>query len=445
MAGGIWTAQNKVRPGVYIRFRSAAAAGVQAGERGVVAIARLLSWGPSAQISEFTPTSDAVALTGYDVNDTENMFLAEMFKGSNRTAAPSKVLLYRLAGAGQAVASAVIGNLTATAVYPGVRGNDIVVTISENVGASDFTVTTSVDGEAVDIQTAASVGDLVANAWVEWSGEDEAALAASVGIALTGGADGTIQASAYTSFLTALEPYKFDILCYDGSDSTVSAAFIAFIKRIASENGQYAQVVLSGSEGADSRFVINVASGVTLDDGTELTAAQTCWWVSGVEAGARYNESLTYASYPGASAATAMTNSQVIAAIEAGSLVLNSDDGSVKIETDINSLITYTEDIGKVFRKNRVMRLCNQIANDIYSTFSQSFIGVVNNDEIGRSRFKAVVVSYLTGIQANRGIQNFTGDDVEVLQGNDIDSVVVNLAIQPVDAIEKIYITVEVA
>ena len=93
--------------------------------------------------------------------------------------------------------------------------------------------------------------------------------------------------------------------------------------------------------------------------------------------------------------------------------------------------MTYTENISKVYRKNRIIRLCNTIANDIYQQFSKSFIGVVNNNEVGRALFKSVIVGYLITVQNNQGIQNFDAEkDVEVLPGNDIDSVVINLAIQ---------------
>jgi hypothetical protein len=42
MAGGTWIDQNKVRPGVYINYKSAPASLATMGERGVVAIARIL-------------------------------------------------------------------------------------------------------------------------------------------------------------------------------------------------------------------------------------------------------------------------------------------------------------------------------------------------------------------------------------------------------------------
>lgn len=84
------------------------------------------------------------------------------------------------------------------------------------------------------------------------------------------------------------------------------------------------------------------------------------------------------------------------------------------------------------------------IANDIYQQFSDGYIGVVNNNEQGRMMFKSAIVGYLLDIQANNGIQNFEAEDVTVEPGEAIDAIVVNLAIQPVDSVEKIYVTITV-
>ncbi len=444
MAGGTWTSQNKVRPGVYIRFTSSRGLGITVGERGTVTICEPMSWGPVGQVMTVEAGADMTPFCGYDITAPQAQFLNEIFKGSNRTPAPNTLLLYRPTASGSAQATATAGVLTATALYPGVRGNDITIVITDVVDdEGSFTVSTIVDGNIVDEQTGANVSDLVANDWVTWSGTG--ALTATVGTPLTGGADGTVQSAAYSAYLTAIEPYKFDIMIYDGDDSTVQDAMVAFIKRLADENGQYSQLVASGLTNPDSRYVIDLESGVTLSSGVELTAQQATWWLGGAEAGARYNQSLTYASYPGAIACTpVMTNSQYIAAINAGQIVFFADDNEVRIETDINSLTTFTPDITNVYRKNRVMRLCNTIANDIYKQFSQNFIGVVNNNEQGRALFQAAIVGYLLDIQGNQGIQNFSAEDVEVLPGTDIDAIIVNVVLQAVDSVEKIYMTLEI-
>lgn len=445
MAGGTWTSQNKVRPGVYIRFKSGDPNGLTVGERGVVTIAKALSWGPVGQVVEIEAGADTTPFTGYDVTNENNRFLSEIFKGSNRTPGPRKVLLYRLTGTGAVQAAATVGTMTVTAKYPGTRGNDISVVLTEETDDT-FTASTVVDNEIVDQQQGiTAISDLQANDWVIWGGTGD--LTATTGTPLTGGLNGTVNSAAYTAYLSAIEPYKFDVMIYDGNDSAVMDAMVAFIKRIADESGAYSQLVASGfASNPDSRYVVNVMSGITLGDGTVLTPAQTAWWAGGALAGAAYNQSLTYASYPGAvSVSPLMTNSQYAAALSAGQFVLFAENGTVKVEQDINSLITYTEDIGKVFRKNRVMRLCSTIANDIYAQFSANFIGVVNNNEQGRSRFKGAIVGYLLDIQANQGIQNFDPADVEVLPGSDIDAILINIAIQAVDSVEKIYMTIEVS
>lgn len=445
MAGGTWTTQNKVRPGVYIRFTTNRALGLTVGERGVVTICEPMSWGPVGEVMTVANGDDMTPYTGYDITNEKNRFLREIFRGTNRTIPPTTLYLYRPAATSSAKATVTTGALTATAKYPGVRGNDITIVVTEDVdNEGSFFVSTVVDGEIQDQQSAETVADLVPNDWVDWSGTG--ALTATVGAPLTSGADGTVAASAYSDYLEAIEPYKFDVIIYDGTDSTVQDAMVSFVNRLADENGQYTQLVAANLTAPDSRFVINVMSGVTLADGTTLTPQQVTWWAGGATAGAQFNESLTYATYPTAVAVTPLlTNNQIISALNAGQFILVADFDEVHVEQDIDSLTTYTTDIGVVYKKNRIIRLCNTIANDIYQQFSQNYIGVVNNNDAGRARFKAAIVGYLYQIQDAEGIQNFDPEDVEVLPGIDIDAIVVNVAFYAVDAVEKIYMTVSVS
>lgn len=441
MPGGTWTSQNKVRPGVYIRFTSTQGLGLTVGERGTVAICEPMSWGPVGTVQTVEAGADTTPFCGYDITSPNALFLQQIFLGTNRTSAPNTVLLYRPTASSSASATVTTGNLTATALYPGVRGNDITIVITQDVDDDNFTVDTVVDNVIVDEQTGiANVSDLQANSWVTWSGTG--AVAATVGSPLTGGADGTVASSAYSTFLTAIEPYKFDVLIYDGSDPTVLTAMQSFIIRMNDDNGQYCQLCAAQMTNPDTRYVIDVNSPATLSTGTELTPQQVTWWAGGAEAGAMYNESLTNATYPGAVSTTPMTNSQYIAALNAGQFVLASDNGRVYVEQDINSLTTYTTDITEVYRYNRTIRLCNTIANDLYQQFSDNYIGIVNNNEQGRAQFQAAIVGYLLDIQANQGIQNFEASDVEVLPGSAINAILVNLSIQPVGSVEKIYITI---
>lgn len=70
---------------------------------------------------------------------------------------------------------------------------------------------------------------------------------------------------------------------------------------------------------------------------------------------------------------------------------------------------------------------------------------MVNNNSDGRSLFKAAIVGYLMDVQANQGIQNFEPEDVTVEAGTDMDAILVTIAIQPVDSVEKIYVQIELS
>lgn len=152
MAGGNWTAQNKVRPGIYINFTTRGSQTLTLGSRGTAAICRPLSWGPPGEIMTIDAGADTTAFIGWGITTEQARFLREMFKGTDVTGGPTKVLLYRPEAAGAAAASAALGEITVTARYPGVRGNAISVVSAEDIDdAGTYTVTTLVDGKQVDL------------------------------------------------------------------------------------------------------------------------------------------------------------------------------------------------------------------------------------------------------------------------------------------------------
>lgn len=418
------------------------------GSRGIVAIAEPLSWGPTGVVQEIIPGEDLRPYIGYDITNEKAMFLREMMKGSDTTAGPSNILLYRPAGASGVKATATIGALTVTALYTGVRGNDISIIIQEQVDSEGtYDVSTVIDGSVVDEQSITDLSQLIANSWVGFSGTGTE-ITETAGAPLTTGADPSVSSTDYANFLTAIEPYQFNILVYDGTDTATIQAIAQFVERISNNVGQKCQAVMAGETAANcnSEFVIAVNNGVKLDDGTELTAQQATWWVGGAEAGALYYQSLTYAQYPNAVGANPkLTDAQAETAVQDGYLCFIDNFGTVKVCTDINSLTTFTVDKGQEFSKNRVMRVLMQFCNDVYEHFSNYYIGKVDNNDSGRNLLKAWIVEYLNGMQANNGIQNFTAEDVTVSAGDSVDAVVIDVVLQPVDSVEKIYMTVTVS
>lgn len=120
-------------------------------------------------------------------------------------------------------------------------------------------------------------------------------------------------------------------------------------------------------------------------------------------------------------------------------------DGVIVIEKDINTLHNFTIDKDYQFSKNRVIRTLDEIANSSQLTWEKSYIGKVDNDEQGRKDYKADLIYYFNELQRMRAIQNFDStEDIDVLPGNEVDEVIVKLIIQPVDSMEKMYMTVMV-
>lgn len=252
-----------------------------------------------------------------------------------------------------------------------------------------------------------------------------------------------------TTALAALKIVNFNVLVYPyaGAGHTdMQIAIATWIKAMRTDEGVNVQAVLA-EYAADSEGIINVAHGVKLSDGTTLTAAQTTAWVGGVTAGASVYQSNTGKKYVGAiDVVPRMTKSQMEAAITAGKFIFKVDTvQNVTAVYDINSLTTTSLEKNAAFKKNRVIRTIDGINNDIVEIFESNYIGKVNNNADGRSLLRATLIEYFNELQRMQAIQNFTADDVKVLAGVASDAVVIDCFIQPVDSIEKIYITVNLS
>jgi hypothetical protein len=434
-------------PGVYINLTTVPRPLGVASDRGYGTFAKALSWGPEGAVVTIENGEDTFAKLGYSILDPQMLHIREFFKGSNTTSAPRTLYLYRLPATGGASASVAIDTLTITARYNGVRGNDIIAAVSNDVDDPDkFIVTTIVDGATRDVQSVAVIGDLTDNDWVTFSGSASDAPTANVGTYLAGGSDGTIPNASHVSYLTAVETMLFNSIAYLGTDPLVKSMYAAFAKRLRNEYGRYFECFMADYASADSETVVSVFNGVALDTGETLANTDCVAWFAGASAGANNNQSLTYAAYPGATdAAPKLTRTELTNAVQSGNIAFFEEYGQTKVCRDVNTLTTFTPYHGKSFGKNRVMRVLDSIANDSYMIFSQYYIGKADNNEFGRGLLKAELVKYVNDLQANNAVQNFSSDDLTVLPGDDVDAVVINLCVQPVDTIEKIYITVIVS
>lgn len=440
MAGGTWTTQNKELPGVYMNFEAEPAPTSMLGERGVVAFPAPLPWGANLITLEAeTYMTDSIKQIGFYSTDPRIRHVTAAMTHA------SKVLIYRLGANGAAKATVTIGALTATAKYGGLRGNDIQIVIQSSVDdPTQYVVQTLLDGEIVDAQEVTTIDQLVSNDFVDFKGTGVPTDTA--GTPLTGGTEGTGGNGDWTNALSTLESEEFNALGIPVDDDSIKQLAAAYTKRLREDEGKKFVAVLYNYPQADYEGVISLKNSVVTSDGLTVDPIYLLWEIAAMEAGANVNESLTYATIPNAvDVSPKYTNSELVKAIQNGELVLTASNGQVQIVQDINTLKTLSPNRSKAYKKNRVIRTLDSIANDIKRTFETNYIGKVDNNADGRNLMKAEIISYLDTLQGLGAIQNFDPQtDIEVLPGNDVESVLVNLAIQVVDSIEKIYMTVTV-
>ena len=437
MAGGTWTTQNKVRPGVYVNVVSAGGPVGSAGSRGITSIALSLPWGAAKVITPIVAGENTLTKLGFDITAPELLLVREALKRAQT------VLLYKLNDGTKAAVTS--GALTATAKYGGLRGNALKIVVQTNIDDSaKFDVKTLLNNVVMDTQVVANIAGLKANDWVTFNASGT--LTATAGTPLIGGADGSVTNADHTAYLAALELYEFQTAALASTDSALKAVYAAFVRRLRDSEGKKVQVVLENYLTADNEGVISVKNGVVLSDGTTLTAAQATAWVAGATAGAEMNESLTYSAYDDAvDVAPRYTNTQIEAALTAGEFLFTPSTNRAVVEQDINTFLSFVPTKGKEFHKNRVIRVLDGISNDLKRIFESFYIGKVSNTQDGRALFRKEIVVYLDTLQGIAAIQNFDAQtDVTVSEGTESDAVYVEVGIQPVDSIEKVYMKVQV-
>ena len=431
LGGGTFITQNKVLPGAYINFVSLAVASATLADRGFATIALEMDWGAENTVVEITNgdfQKHSQQIFGYHYSHEKLKGVRELFANI------STLYLYRLNGGGVKAS-----NNFAIAKYAGVRGNDLKIIVQKNIdNENKYDVKTALDNIVVDTQTVAVASELVANEYVNW--QADLVLEETAGVALSNGSNAEVQAEAHQAYLDAIESYGFNTIGCVSTDETIKSLYVNFTKRMREEVGSKFQCVVYNFA-ADYEGVINVKNKVEGDNEAALV-----YWVTGITAGCPVNKSNLNKRYDGEFVVDVKyTQSVLISALEAGEFVLHAVNADIRVLDDINSFVTVSDTKGDVFKDNQTIRVVDQIANDIAVLFNTKYLGVVPNDEAGRISLWADVVKHHEQLQDIRAIENFIDEDVVVMQGDTKKSVVVMDAVQVVNAMAKLYMTVTVS
>lgn len=431
--GGTYLTYNKVIPGAYINFVSAARASVNVSDRGFAAIGVELDWGPEDGIfivenGDFQ--TETMKIFGYDYTHEKMKYLRDLFMKAQT------VYMYRLNGGGTKAS-----NTYATAKYSGTRGNDISIIVQTNIDeGSKKDVITMVGTSKVDAQTVSKASELVPNDYVVFK---ESSLDLTSGTKLSGGTNlSSVTGQQHQKFLDLLESYSFNVIGCTSTDETTKKLYVQWTKRMREEVGVKFQCVVYNLA-SDYEGAINLKNKI-LDAGTMESAL--VFWLTGAEASCAVNATLTNTKYDGEfNVDTKFTQSELAAEIKAGQLLFHNNGGEPYVLTDINSLTTTTVEKNEDFQSNQVIRVLDQIGNDIALLFNKRHLGKTRNKESGREALWKDIVAHHQELERIEALENFDPKAVTVEKGPAKKSVIVTDPVTPVACIEILYMTVVVS
>lgn len=431
LGGGSFTTQNKLLPGAYISFVSAASSVAVLSERGTAAIPLEFGWGPEKEAFVVTAQDyqeKCQEIFGYAADAPQMWQIRELFKNL------TKGIFYRLNGGIKA--SCDYGE----ARYSGIRGKDLTLVVSANVNDSaKYDVKTLLDMKEVDRQTVSSAADLKDNLYVVF--KKDATLAATAGVPFTGGTNGdAVTGEDYAQFLSKMETYSFQVLCCPSADEAVKSVFVEYTKRMRDEAGVKFQTVMYRKNDADYEGIISVENkAAELEQGL-------VYWTTGAQAACEVNKTNENRVYNGElNVDVDHTQEQLEKGVRTGKFMFHRVGDGVRILMDINTLTTFTVDKKEEFCNNQTVRVLDQIGNDIASMFNTKYLGIMPNDDAGRVSLWNDIVTYNKELARLRAIEAVEAKDITVGPGESKRAVVVNCPVTPINCMSQLYMTVVVS
>lgn len=424
--------QDQVLPGTYVSFVSTGSVHASMSERGVSALGLPLQWGAENElivIDGEKASEQCPAYLGYPLSSPQMLAVREALRHA------TTLYLYRTDTGGTAAENAL-----AQAKCTGSRGNALCISVSceqQTGGREIYTVQTLLEGVAVHTQHVQSPEQLKDNRYVTFLPQEQ--LAAGVH-PLQGGGDGSDSLQGHTAFMQVLESYCPNTVGYAGTNEDIRAAYVDFAKHMREDLGAKCQVVLYRCA-ADYEGVVSVYNAVQGEEEGALV-----FWITGVCAGEAVNASSVNRIYDGELTPDAMLSyRECLNAAQAGHMVLHRIADSIRIRNDVNSLVTFTEEKGKMFSSNQTIRVLDQIANDIGILFRDKYLGVCPNDVAGRYSLWTDIVKHHRALCDMRAIEDFEDGDIIVRQGQEPGAVLIYDAITVVNAMTKLYMLCYIA
>lgn len=260
------------------------------------------------------------------------------------------------------------------------------------------------------------------------------------------------EAEAYISLRDEFEARHFNVFVYPAEVSaTEQDNTVAWVKRNKKE-GKHFMFVTGGTAAEDKDpevgnarsirlkddYVVNLITGVVLSDGSELSSVQYASYIAGLIAGTQINKSITYAELPVVDVNKRLKNSEIKAALIAGSLVIVNDGRKIKIEQGVQTNSSESKR-GKI----RATRARQAIASDISATACDHYIGKLDNNADGQAALISAIKLYLETLEKENVLEGpqVKLDDRYESKG---DSVYISVSYVETDSMERIFLTINI-
>lgn len=469
MPGGVWTQSDvnnpATRPGAYFNLITQAIALIGEGQAGIVGVVGRSDWGPLDTFVELTSEAAIVSTFGTGLS------MAKLARQAIRGGAAS-VKAIRIAGSSVASATVVLDDsvpadaLTITAKYPGARANNFKITIQANpVAGKDLLVlegTTLLETYTTPLgqndEFVAAILDQSDYITAVVTGASDRVVVNIANAPMAGGDSGTaVVAGDYTTVQAIALQEDFDVFVQDDeADDAIQDAFVAwaadarvegnrFVSVLGSDTGDGLAGALGRADTIDDEGIVYVFPGFTDADGVVYNGQEAAARVAGLIAGAGVTKSITFNKIAdGSDVGVRLTHTEISSGIAGGLLVLVFDGEQVRVEKAVNTLTTLTVDKPLSFSRIRTIMTLDAVQDGL-NTGLIDLVGQVNNDDDGRATILGAAQAFLDILIQSRALKPGAFVELDPEHEQLLDNVFLRVAVQPLDSIEKIFVTVYVS
>lgn len=448
--------EQKVRPGVYVRWYNDGGTSAFGGSTGVAAVVIKSNWGALEDVIQIDNLSQIDKLIG---SGKGAEVVEQILKGG-----ATEVLVVRAGLGGDHAEVSLkdtegIDALKISTKYPTSRQFNVTIRESLNQDEKEFV---AYEGTRVIERFTFSKNGNEADNLAEMLKSSEYFTSQALGStdpigtivneALTGGTDPDIVAKDYTDAFEILEKKFFDGITVDTEDATIHASLNAFVNRSLQEGSRFIGVVgekvsvpfntrLENARGFNSFSMIYVGNGF-VEAGKELDGALVAGRVLGEMVSGNYKDSLTKTEISATTGVFGeLTPSEYIEAAKSGMMVFSeSVNGLAQIDYGINTLVSPGVDEDEGWKKIRRVRTRFELIDRIAFTIDNAMRAGIDNNNDGRQYIITLANGIINQMIADGGLESgeMIIDEANPPHGDSVWYKFDNLV--DLDGIEKVYL-----